>query len=98
MVNHYNIAGHDDENTPHVSASNIDLVVKFSEQATAKLFEWFSNSLMKSNAEKYHFLVSINNTIGISMIRHHLRNCWKRVALSSFTAEIFSFLLLKCVR
>ena len=40
-------------------------VVKSVEESSTKLFKWFSDNLMKSNADKCHLLVSTNNTVNI---------------------------------
>ena len=43
----------------------MDGVFKSLEEASTKLFKWFSDNLMKSNANKCHLLVSTNNTVNI---------------------------------
>ena len=48
-----------------MSANNINGVVKSVEESSTKLFKWFSDNLMKSNADKSHLLVSTNNTVNI---------------------------------
>ena len=40
-------------------------VVKSLEEASTKLFKWFSDNAMKSNAERYHLLASTINTVNI---------------------------------
>ena len=61
------IASYADDNTPYVSASNMHRVVISLEEASTKLFKRFSDSLMKSNANKCHLLVNTNNAINIKV-------------------------------
>ena len=37
------------------------------EQASNGLFEWFKNNLLKSNANKCHLLVSINDRVSMNV-------------------------------
>ena len=48
-----------------MSVNNLDEVVKFLEEASAKLFKCFSNNLIKNNVGRCHLLVSTNNTVNI---------------------------------
>ena len=57
------IASYADDNTPYISANNVNEVILSLEKATDTLFKWFSDNVMKSNADKCHLLVSINNAI-----------------------------------
>ena len=61
------IASYADDNTPYISAKNIDEVILSLEKATDTLFKWFSDNVMKSNAVKCHLLVSTNNAINIKI-------------------------------
>ena len=64
IIEDTDIARYADDNTPYVSADNIDEVIKSLKEASDTLFQWFNN-LMKINAEKCHLLVGINNTVKI---------------------------------
>ena len=61
MIEDIDIASYADENTPYVSANSTNRFVKSLKEASTKLYKWFSDNLMKSNANKCHLLVSINN-------------------------------------
>ena len=47
-----------DDNTLYLSAENVEDVIESFEQASVSLLRWFENNLLKSNADKCHFLVS----------------------------------------
>ena len=47
-----------DDNTPYPIADDINGVITSSEKASKVLLEWVENSLLKSNADKCHLLVS----------------------------------------
>ena len=66
IIEDFYIASYADDNTPYVCKNNIDGVVKFLEEASTKLFKWFSHYLMKSNADKCDLLVSTNKTVNMS--------------------------------
>ena len=48
-------------------ASYADEVILSLEKATDTLFKWFSDNVMKSNADKCHLLFSTNNAINIKI-------------------------------
>ena len=53
IIEDTDIAGYADDNTPHVSADNIDGVIKSLEEASEISFKWFSVNLMKINSDKF---------------------------------------------
>ena len=63
IIENFDIVSYTDDNTPCLN--NIDGVVKSLEEASTKLFKWFSDNLRNSNAGKCHLLVSTNNTVNI---------------------------------
>ena len=63
MIKGYDIASYADENTPYITANNMDRVIKSLEEASTNLFKWLSDNLMKNNDDKCHLLVSTNNTV-----------------------------------
>ena len=65
IIEDFDIASYADDNTPYVSANNMNGVVKSLEEASIKLFKWFSDNLMKANADECHLLVSTNKTVNI---------------------------------
>ena len=67
IVENIDISSYADDNTPDISANNINEVILSLEKATDILFKWFSDNVMKSNADKCHLLVSTNNAINIKI-------------------------------
>ena len=70
-----------DDNTPYISANNINEVILSLEKTTdylnnshSALFKWFSDNVMKSNADKCHLLVSTNNAINIKIGNININN------------------------
>ena len=61
------IASYADDHKSHVIADNIDGIIKSLEVASEILFKWFSDNLMKINADKRHLLVSTNKTLKIKI-------------------------------
>ena len=52
------IANFSDDNTPYLSAKDAKDVINSLERASVSLFRWSENSLLKGDADKYHFPVS----------------------------------------
>ena len=50
------IANFTDDNTSYLSAKKLEDVIESLEGAPVSLCRWFENNLLKSNADKYHFL------------------------------------------
>ena len=73
IVEDFDIASYGDDNTPCVSANNMDGVVK-SLKVLTELLKWFSDNLMKSNTHKCHLLVSTNNTVNIRVENFDIKN------------------------
>ena len=67
IVEDIDIAGYADDNILYIRANNINEVIHCLEKATHTLFKSFSDSLMKSIADKCHLLVSTNNTVNIKI-------------------------------
>ena len=67
IIEDTDIASYADDNTPYVSAVNIDGVIKSLEEALESLFKWFNDNSMKINAEKYHLLLRKNNSVKIKI-------------------------------
>ena len=51
------IANYTDDNTPHVTADDINGVIASLENASNTIFKWFIKNLFKDNASKCHLLV-----------------------------------------
>ena len=65
IIEDTDIASYADVSTPYVSADNIDGVIKSLEDTSEIFFKWFSDNLIKINADKCHLLVSTNNIVEI---------------------------------
>ena len=85
IVKNTDIASYADDNTPYISANNINEVIISLEKATNTSFKWFSDNVMKSNAEKFHLLVSTNNAINIKIGNIDINNstCEKLLGVKS---------------
>ena len=68
MMDDINIANYADDNTPFVSGDTPLNFIIFLENAAEKLFEWFANSHMEVNHDKYHLLVSTLTPISIKRL------------------------------
>ena len=54
------IANYADTNTPYAINKHLETVPKDLEQGSDTLLKWFTDSLFKTNPEKFHLLVSTN--------------------------------------
>ena len=67
IVNQNEFASYADYNTPSLSSDRLDDVLDSLENASLKLFEWFSNNPMKANLDKRHLLTSTTASITIKI-------------------------------
>ena len=74
IVKNIDIATYADDNRPYITANNINEVILSLEKATDTLFKWFSDNVMKNNADKCHLLVSTNNAINIKIENIDIKN------------------------
>ena len=56
-----------DDNTPYLSAKNVDDVIESLERASASLFRYFENNVLKGNVDKCHFLVSTSQEVSLNV-------------------------------
>ena len=56
-----------DDNTPYMIADNVVDLTTYLEQTSNGLSEWFKNNLLKSNADKCHFLVNTNGRVSMNV-------------------------------
>ena len=68
------IANFADDNTPHLSAKNVEDVIESLQRASASLFGWFENNLLKGNADKCHFIVSTSQEESLNVNTFKLKN------------------------
>ena len=66
-VNDIDIASYADDDTPYMIADNVDDLITSLEQASDSFFEWFKNNRLRSNADKYHLLVSTNDRVSMNV-------------------------------
>ena len=68
------IANFADDNTPYLSAKNVEDVIESLERASVSLFRWFENNLFKGNADKYHFLLSTIREVSFNVNNFKIKN------------------------
>ena len=61
------IANYAGDNTPYVTAGNIDGVMASLENASNSLFKWFSDTNFKGNTVKCHLLVYVKDDVNIKI-------------------------------
>ena len=83
------LANYADENTRYATAKDIDSLIASLEEAS--LFPWFDNSLMKSNADKCHLLVSSNEKQTIKIGSHEIANTKREKPLGVYLDGGLSF-------
>ena len=74
IVNVTDVANYAEDNTPYATANDIDSLIVSLEEASKSLFTWLDNNLMKSNADKCHFLASPNKKVTIKIGIHEIAN------------------------
>ena len=67
-------ASNADDNTPYVTAENLDEVIKSLEKDSIKLFQWFSDNQVKANHDKCHLLVSVKNNVIMNASGFKIKN------------------------
>ena len=61
------IANYVQDNTPYVTAEDIDGVKASLENASNSLFKWFRDNLFKGNADKCHLLVNVKDEVNMKI-------------------------------
>ena len=74
VIEDTDIASYADDNTPYIIDDTVEGVIKSLEEVSKKLFKWFDDNLMKSNADKCHLLVSTNETVKIQVGNYNIAN------------------------
>ena len=74
ILNKTDIANYADDNTPYTSSNDVNGLIKKLEEASEELFKWFDDSLMKSNPNKCHLLVSANDNVAITIGNFQIEN------------------------
>ena len=73
IIEDTDIASYANDNSPYVSADDIDGVIKYLE-ASEILFKWFNDNLIKINADKCQLLVITYNTVKIKIENPDITN------------------------
>ena len=68
------IANYADDNTPYACSSDLDSVIFKLQKNTERIFRWFYNSNLISNAEKSHLIVSTKKNLKIQVSSCSIRN------------------------
>ena len=63
-----------DDNTPYACSSDLDSVIFKLQKITERIFRWFSNNNLISNAEKSHLIVSTKKNLEIQVSSCSIRN------------------------
>ena len=63
-----------DDNTPYLSAKNVEGVIEPLEPASGSRFKWFGNKLLKGNADICHFLVSTRQKLSLNVNNFKIKN------------------------
>ena len=74
VIEDTDIASYADDNTLYIIDDTVEGVIKSLEEVSKKLFKWFDDNLMKSNADKCHLLVSTNETMKIQVENYNIAN------------------------
>ena len=69
------IANFADDNTPYLSAKNVEDVIEFLKQASVSLFRWFEHNLLKGNPDKCHFPVSTSQEVSLNVNNFKINDC-----------------------
>ena len=62
------------DNTPFVSGDRLDDVLDSLENASLKLFDWFSNNQIRENSDKHHLLTSVTASKAINIKDNEILN------------------------
>ena len=68
------IANYADDNTPYACSSDLDSVIFKLQKNTERIFRWFYNNNLISNAEKSHQIVSTKKNLEIQVSSCSIRN------------------------
>ena len=68
------IANFADDNTPYLSAKNVEDVIESLERASVSLFRWFESNLLKGNADKCQFLVGASQEVSLNVNNFKIKN------------------------
>ena len=82
-------ASYADDNTPYVTEEGVDQVTYRLENSAKILFQWFRDNEMKSNADKFHFLLCNEETSFMEAEGNQIKNTQSEKLLGvSFDANL----------
>ena len=67
VISNVNIASYADDNTPYISADNIDDIIKSLEKTSTALFQWFGTNFLKNNPGEFHLLINSNENTTVKI-------------------------------
>ena len=67
IISNVNIASYADDNTPYISADNIDDIIKSLKKTSTALFQWFDTNFLKSNPGEFHLLINSNENTTVKI-------------------------------
>ena len=67
IVKDVNIASYADDNTLYDSCDTIEEVISSLQSSFKKLFQWLSDNQMKGNTEKYHLIMSTDQSVNFQL-------------------------------
>ena len=74
IVKEIDVTSYADDNTPFVSGDRLDDVLDSLENASLKLFDWFSNNQIRENSDKHHLLTSVTASKAINIKDNEILN------------------------
>ena len=68
------LANYADHTTPYVYDLELDKVIKSLEKNIDKLFDWFSDNILKANPDKYHLLINADENVASKIKNQTITN------------------------
>ena len=85
------ISNYANDNTSYATANSIESLITSIEEAAKSLFTCFDNNLMKSNADRYHLLISSNEKATNKKGTHEIANTKNKKLLAVHFGSGLSF-------
>ena len=63
-----------DDKTSYVCSENVDATLEKLEEVGKILFHWFSNNSLKTNADKFHLILSTDEPFSINIDNEVIKN------------------------
>ena len=85
------IANYADDNTPYVTADDIDWATASLENASNIFFKWFTHNLLKGNVSKCHLLVKVKDEVSMRIGDFSIVNSEREKLLGVKSADNLTF-------